>query len=161
MALRTSLGTPITGTVDYVGISQHTCPICNGQLLRTRRRAIDRLSSLFVPVHRYRCQVFSCQWVGNFGTQADGAGSGVERPVAKKPMSFVVHMVLAATGLAVVLVLTTTDWFSERNLASNDAPDSHLKSAALIGRATALAPARDQAGESSQAPSARVATRAR
>ena len=161
MALRTSLRTPVTGTVDYVGISQHTCPVCNGQLLRTRRRAVDRLSSLFVPVHRYRCHVFSCQWVGNFGTQADRAGARVERQIPNKPMSFVVHMVLAATGLAVVLVLTTTDWFSERNRASNDAPDSHLRSAALIGRATAPAPAREQAGESSQASSARVATRAR
>ena len=161
MALRTSLRTPITGTVDYVGISQHTCPVCNGQLLRTRRRAVDRLSSLFVPVHRYRCHVFSCQWVGNFGTQADRAGSRVERQIPNKPMTFVVHMALAASGLAVVLVLSTTDWFSERNQASNDAPDYHLRSAALIGRATAPAPARDQAGESSQASSSRVATRAR
>ena len=161
MALRTSLLTPITGTVDYVGISQHTCPVCNGQLLRTRRRAVDRLSSLFVPVHRYRCHVFSCQWVGNFGTQADRVGSRGERQIPKKPMSFVVNMVLAATGLAVVLVLTTTDWFSERNLASNDAPETQLRSDALIGRATAPATVRDPAVESSQASSARVATRDR
>ena len=161
MALRTSLLTPITGTVDYVGISQHTCPVCNGQLLRTRRRAVDRLSNLFVPVHRYRCHVFSCQWVGNFGTQADRVGSRAQRQIPKKPMSFVVNMVLAATGLAVVLVLTTTDWLSERNLASNDAPETQLRSDALIGRATAPATVRDQAVESSQASSARVATRDR
>jgi hypothetical protein len=44
------------------------CPICRGEVARIGRRLIDRLWSLFVPVHRYRCRRYSCHWVGNLPT---------------------------------------------------------------------------------------------
>lgn len=50
---------------DYVSVSKHACALCGGNLIRTPCRPIDRLWNLFVPVHRYRCSRFSCQWTGN------------------------------------------------------------------------------------------------
>jgi len=67
---------PTTGTTGYVSAaSEHTCPRCLGVLVRIRRRAIDRLWSLFVPVHRYRCPHFSCQWEGNLRVRSRVAGT--------------------------------------------------------------------------------------
>lgn len=40
------------------------CPRCNGKMERIRRRFLDRVASLVVPVRRYRCPHFSCQWEG-------------------------------------------------------------------------------------------------
>ena len=42
-----------------------SCPQCGGQLIRIARRPLDRVLSRFVPVQRYRCECFSCQWEGN------------------------------------------------------------------------------------------------
>jgi transposase-like protein len=42
------------------------CPRCGSELIRTRRRLIDRLASVFKPVQRYRCGGLGCGWVGNF-----------------------------------------------------------------------------------------------
>ncbi len=159
MALQTPVRTPVTGPVDYVGISKHTCPVCNGQLLRTRRRTVDRLSSLFVPVQRYRCQVFSCGWQGNFS--ANAGRNGLRRD-NKKPMSFVVHMVLTAAGVVVVLVLSTTDWLSGSDQAHSDnAPASHYRSATLIGRTAPPTPASERSGKTSQASATRGTTQTR
>lgn len=43
----------------------HFCPKCHNPIYRVRRRFIDRLGSLFVPCHRYRCHSFGCHWEGN------------------------------------------------------------------------------------------------
>ena len=51
--------------IDYVNPSERPCPKCQQPLQRTKRRGIDRLTSLFVPVARYRCRNFSCRWEGN------------------------------------------------------------------------------------------------
>jgi hypothetical protein len=32
---------------------------------RIRRRFVDRVLSLFYPVHRYHCRSFACHWEGN------------------------------------------------------------------------------------------------
>ena len=47
-----------------VGLSTQTCPRCACRLIRMGRRPLDRLISLFVLVHRYRCPGFSCRWEG-------------------------------------------------------------------------------------------------
>ena len=54
-----------TEPIDYVSVSHHLCAECGGNLIRTPRRPIDRVWNLFVPVHRYRCDRFACQWTGN------------------------------------------------------------------------------------------------
>lgn len=41
-----------------------TCPRCHGPVERVRRHLLDRVLSLVVPVRRYRCHHFSCQWEG-------------------------------------------------------------------------------------------------
>ena len=46
------------------GVGERVCPMCAGPVIRIRRRATDRLLSLFVLVHRYRCIGFSCGWEG-------------------------------------------------------------------------------------------------
>jgi len=56
---------PINKPTDYRFASNHVCTECQGSLIRTPRRPIDRVISLFVPVHRYRCIRFGCQWIGN------------------------------------------------------------------------------------------------
>lgn len=45
----------------------YCCPICKGPVERIPRRFIDRLTSLFKPVHRYRCfsKGWGCDWEGN------------------------------------------------------------------------------------------------
>lgn len=50
---------------DHIRHIQRSCPLCHGTLIRTPRRPVDRLRSLFTPVQRFRCERFTCQWVGN------------------------------------------------------------------------------------------------
>lgn len=47
--------------------NERVCPQCDGPVERVRRHFIDRLVSLFRPVHRYRCREkgWSCDWEGN------------------------------------------------------------------------------------------------
>jgi hypothetical protein len=47
---------------DPVG---YRCPNCGGELVRIRRRVIDRLLSAFVPVRRFRCSMLECGHEGN------------------------------------------------------------------------------------------------
>ncbi len=56
---------PSVGPADYRAASKNVCSECQGSLIRTPRRPIDRFLSMFVPVHRYRCSRFQCQWIGN------------------------------------------------------------------------------------------------
>lgn len=43
------------------------CPYCNGPVIRIRRRFVDRVLSVFMPVQRYRCHMkgWGCDWEGN------------------------------------------------------------------------------------------------
>jgi hypothetical protein len=43
---------------------RHPCPKCGDDLERVRRRAGDRLSSVWRPVHRYQCRNPLCYWSG-------------------------------------------------------------------------------------------------
>lgn len=44
----------------------YTCPACEGtDLIRVRRRLIDRVASLFLGVRRFRCTHPGCEWEGN------------------------------------------------------------------------------------------------
>ncbi len=40
------------------------CPACHGGVVRIPRHLSDRLLSLVVPVHRYRCARMPCNWEG-------------------------------------------------------------------------------------------------
>jgi hypothetical protein len=51
--------------LNYTSASRHVCPKCSALLVRTPRRAIDHFLSRFIPVQRYRCERFVCQWQGN------------------------------------------------------------------------------------------------
>ena len=42
------------------------CPECGGRLKRVHRQTKDRIRSLFVPVNRYRCRSYDCEWEGIF-----------------------------------------------------------------------------------------------
>ena len=41
-----------------------TCPVCGGELRRSRRDWLDRLLSLLAPVAPYRCRNEECRWEG-------------------------------------------------------------------------------------------------
>lgn len=44
----------------------YTCPMCGERdLIRIRRRFIDRIMSMFISLRRYRCTHSGCQWKGN------------------------------------------------------------------------------------------------
>ena len=42
--------------------ARQVCPHCGHTLYRVHRRRLDRLASLIVPLHRYRCN--ECGWSG-------------------------------------------------------------------------------------------------
>jgi len=72
------------------------CPLCGGPALRTRRRFVDRLISVVIPVHRYQCRTVSCGWRGNLrvseGSFADHASQKQQVPVAPKRRSDAVRL---------------------------------------------------------------------
>ena len=45
-------------------LSGTTCPVCGGDLRRSRRDWLDRLTSLLLPVRPYRCRNKECRWQG-------------------------------------------------------------------------------------------------
>jgi predicted RNA-binding Zn-ribbon protein involved in translation (DUF1610 family) len=47
------------------GHVKRSCPQCGDTVLRVPRRVIDRVYSLFHPVHRYQCTSLECGWQGN------------------------------------------------------------------------------------------------
>lgn len=97
------------------------CPWCQGELLREPRRIVDRLHSLIHPVKRYRCNNFSCQWIGNLPSRrgehanddpSDGPGDGHAAGKQSRggvPASFVVHMVLVAIGVMFVVLFSSME----------------------------------------------------
>jgi predicted RNA-binding Zn-ribbon protein involved in translation (DUF1610 family) len=66
-----SRGTPLwqlrsnRGMSGRYGHVKRSCPQCGDTVLRVPRRVIDRLYSLFHPVHRYQCTSLECGWQGN------------------------------------------------------------------------------------------------
>ncbi len=44
---------------------RHHCPRCDGSVYRVRRRLVDLLLNVVVPVRRYRCRGSDCGWEGN------------------------------------------------------------------------------------------------
>lgn len=102
--------------VSYVTTSVHKCPQCQGTLVRTPRRMVDRLWSVVQPLERYRCERFACQWVGNLAKSAPApSGTDARTPEpeiperSRVPTSFIIHMVLAAIGVVAVVVFSTVD----------------------------------------------------
>jgi hypothetical protein len=98
----------------------YKCPMCQGRLIRTRRRVVDRVRSLFSPVKRYRCANFACQWHGNIAhhradswesSQSDAPpfSGDLKRPKGRVPAAFVVHMVLVVAGVVFVLVFSSLE----------------------------------------------------
>ena len=72
---------------------------------------------MFITLHRYRCESFSCQWEGNFrarsrtlavdGTgarKADVTGIALLEPAHPTPVpkSFILNMVLVVAGVVLV-----------------------------------------------------------
>ena len=50
--------------------ARRSCPQCGDAVLRVHRRIIDRLYSLYHPVHRYQCTSLECGWRGNLPKRA-------------------------------------------------------------------------------------------
>lgn len=51
------------------------CPRCGGPLDRIPRHGLDRFISLFMPLRRYRCSAFSCEWEGTLRAPQDGSSA--------------------------------------------------------------------------------------
>src|SRR5947208_1554149 len=62
---------PAAGRVLTTKPTRPVCPECHSSLNRIRRRFVDRLVSLFYPVHRYHCRSFVCNWEGNLRYTAE------------------------------------------------------------------------------------------
>lgn len=96
-------------------VLRHNCPVCQGKLHRTWRRPIDRFSSQFVPVHRFRCDAFACRWEGNYRTGEDGSDADTQVPVdtwtSIRPAIFVFEGMMAMIAALLIVIFTTTDWF--------------------------------------------------
>lgn len=98
--------------VKVVAPAKHHCPECASPLLRVWRRPIDRMLGAVAPVHRYRCEKFSCQWQGNFRANAAATESTKDEPVstwmAAKPLVLMGGGFVAA-GLAIAIA--TPSWW--------------------------------------------------
>lgn len=57
--------------------SKRSCPQCGDTVLRVPRRLVDRLYSLFHPVHRYQCTSLECGWQGNLPLEPLLEGEGL------------------------------------------------------------------------------------
>lgn len=103
----------------------HSCPLCEGRLHRVNRRPVDRLTSMVVPVQRFRCERFSCQWEGNYRiarddfVSTDAQFGELEYPVLEDPprktglpWSFVLTTSLSLAGIVAIMAVATTDEMS-------------------------------------------------
>lgn len=104
--LRPQVGRPLPTVAN--GTSHHRCPRCDGRLIRAWRRPVDRFMCNFVPLHRYRCGDFSCQWEGNLRT-ARGKESQNDN---ERPLMMIFGIIVAA----VVMSLAAIAWFSSHDL---------------------------------------------
>lgn len=59
-----------TAVPDHNSRHQHgsrfSCPRCRARMIRVRRRAIDNVVSVVIPVHRFRCSSPECGYACNF-----------------------------------------------------------------------------------------------
>ena len=62
--------------MDVKEQAEFKCPRCDGDLIRIRRRLVDRMVSLFTPVRRFRCVSLGCTWEGNLRGSRGGGESG-------------------------------------------------------------------------------------
>lgn len=135
---------PTRSHSDYVRYSNRQCPLCNALLIRTPRRAVDRLWSAFKPVLRYRCERFSCQWHGNLLRGAGGGdlprGNSHTAARASVPVSFIVHMMLAGAGIVLVFVITNSDPMLLREAFLMDGPGSEAKATSVAQNNPAAPP---------------------
>lgn len=92
---------------DKCRVAPHMCPSCRCELVRERRRIVDRLYSLVKPIKRYRCQNFPCQWVGNFA-RTDDTRDMADQP-DRVPVAFVVHMSLVVAMMVAVFVFSSIE----------------------------------------------------
>ena len=117
--------TPPTRSEPYSRAGTRACPQCKSDLFRVPRRPIDRLTSLFVPVRRFRCQFFSCHWEGNLpAARKDFAATDpkpgnarsahpspfTDAPEEKPPFSFVLSVAFIIAG---IVGFTTSDLLVE------------------------------------------------
>ena len=135
---------PTRSHYDYVRHSNHQCPLCNTFLVRTPRRAVDRLWSVFKPVLRYRCERFSCQWHGNLPRSAGGDNlpGGDSHTAARQsvPVAFIVHMALAAVGVILVFVISNSDPMLLREAFLMDAPGSEATATSVAQNTPTASP---------------------
>jgi len=91
----------------YRQTSDRQCPLCCGQLIRTPRRLQDRLWSVVEPMMRFRCERFSCQWVGNMkGRDRGGRGEQSQGPWLKATL---ITTVLGFASVAIFVVVFARD----------------------------------------------------
>jgi hypothetical protein len=117
---------------NQAGPGKHTCPSCNGSLMRAWRRPVDRFITQFVPMHRYRCVSSSCRWEGNFRTWRDpdtarlarshtAASAGIDLAhVARDdatPKSFLARATVLTACALLVAIFAAADWLSGNELA--------------------------------------------
>lgn len=111
----------------YVGNTKHTCPRCHGNLIRRPRRLIDRLQSLFTPVQRYRCDRFSCRWIGNIEidrTEAHSHATPFFYPFQKNHMFTLLNILLVAVLLMLVLLVAISASMPSHPTADIDLNDA-------------------------------------
>ena len=148
--------TPSGAPTSYGSLAKHKCPQCIGNLRQTPRRPIDRITSRFTPLHRYRCESFTCQWEGNFRTREHGfavdsagarlpdsprAGLLSDAPSGYLPKSFIANMVLVVAGVLFVLVFANTGWLSDDESANSGTHDEQwIASLKRIGQARKVEP---------------------
>lgn len=94
------------------GGARHACPMCKRPVIRIWRRPIDRITSQFVPVHRFHCEGFSCGWEGNF--RIDAADPGKKTSVLQRATtaSMLVLVLVTSVALVVTLAIAVVGWIS-------------------------------------------------
>lgn len=112
---------------DYLNVSRHSCARCGGSLIRTPRRPIDYFWNIFVSVHRFRCNRFSCQWTGNRRGDSTAESSGTVTPrsyqmknrsLLQMPAIFLRLSVLVGIGLALFLTGCASQKFETKTQQS-------------------------------------------
>lgn len=134
---------------SYRYASDKQCPLCGGRLIRTPRRLQDRLLSMAEPLMRFRCDRFSCQWVGNI--KGRNAGQREDHPDRSwlKPGAVVLATLLGSVGVIVLSLYIATDLFDSVSLPIAGAPTAEWKDLTQrlnTGSAASLAPAASEQG---------------